>query len=116
MSRLLRVLSPLCGLAGVALGAYAAHGIADPRAAAAVGEAALYLLIHAAALAGLGPGAGLLGRLGRWGLLVGVILFAGGITLGHLGPWPPALHLAPVGGTLLMLGWLLLAVTAIGRG
>ncbi|WP_376098903.1 DUF423 domain-containing protein [Roseomonas sp. CCTCC AB2023176] len=107
----------LLGLLSVALSAYAAHGL-SPEAARLAGTALTQGGWHALALI-------LTGILAeRWGgrllvaagacFLLGTVLFCGGVlfvALRGVSPGP----VAPVGGTLLMLGWLLLAVAALTR-
>ena len=103
-------LSGLLGAAGVALSAYAAH----VDGAANLTTAATFLLIHAAAVAGLCAGATRrLGLLQAATLLViGVVLFSGDLTLRATtgnSPWRMA---APTGGLMLIAGWLWLAAAA----
>ena len=115
MLKALTAIAALLGGAGVVLAAAAAHGGAD----AGLGTASQMLLFHAvaviaacAAIAGgvvrrpFGLGAALL-------LIVGVALFAGDLALrayaGHR-LFPMA---APIGGTVMIGGWLLLAVSAL---
>jgi uncharacterized membrane protein YgdD (TMEM256/DUF423 family) len=47
------------------------------------------------------------------GLLLGTLLFAGSLAGGALLGWPT--RLAPLGGSVLILSWLLLAVDAVRR-
>jgi uncharacterized membrane protein YgdD (TMEM256/DUF423 family) len=109
--RLLAFVGGLYGAAGVALSAMAAH-----RGGAFTGTAANFLLFHASALLAMG----LIGqnrwlRLGGFILAVGLAVFCGDLVsrdlLGNrLFPFA-----APVGGTLLIAGWLLVAVSALIR-
>lgn len=111
----------LHGAVAVALGAYAAHGMTDGYAAQAVTwvqTASTYQMIHAAALAGasamamrLEPG------LARKALAVCIAAFAVGALLfcgtlyGLAFAGPHFLSgMAPVGGTMMIGGWLALAV------
>ena len=104
----------LLGAAGVALSAYAAH--AD--GGANLTTAATFLLIHAAAVAGISAGGttkrGLLQAATL--LVLGVVLFSGDITLRTLtgaSPWRMA---APTGGVMMIVGWLWLSIAAfLGR-
>lgn len=106
--RLLVLAAGLCGAAGVALSAVAAHA-----GGAHVATAASFLLMHAPALLV----AGLLGRgsvlhSGCLVLLVGVVLFSGDLLArDFLGArlFPFA---APLGGLLMIGGWLTMAVSA----
>jgi uncharacterized membrane protein YgdD (TMEM256/DUF423 family) len=96
----------LCGLA-VALGAYAAHA-ADPAARSRLALAAAFAFGHGLALVSLRMRAGRLALAARSSLLAGVLLFSGSLALAALAAGHAPL--APAGGTLLMLGWLLAAI------
>jgi len=115
MLTLILVLAGLMGAAGVALGAAAAHG----QPGSGLDSASHMLLFHAAAVLG---GAALVhqamlartvGLIALFAFVVGAALFAGDITarayLGHR-LFPMA---APTGGTILIAGWLVLAVAAL---
>ncbi|TWI07329.1 DUF423 domain-containing protein [Aerolutibacter ruishenii] len=96
----------------VGLAAYASHG-ADGEAQSRLQSAALFLFGHGVALAALGPlSAGRVWRIvALAGLLFGTLLFSGSLVMGALAGWPTAL--APMGGTLMMAGWLVWAMTAV---
>lgn len=102
----------LCGVA-VGLGAYASHGV-EGAAAVRLGLAALFGFGHGLALVVLAPRA-----VGRWTiappllLLAGVLLFSGSLAAAALAG--ASTRLAPVGGSLLMLGWLAQAVASLRR-
>lgn len=109
------VLACLMGASGVTLAAAAAHGAPG----AGLDSAAYLLLFHALAVLGA---AGLTGQGLLWrplalaamaGFVLGGALFAGDVSMrafaGHR-LFPMA---APTGGTLLILGWLVLAAAAI---
>ena len=109
------VIAALLGLTAVALGAVAAHAVADTQAAQALERASLYQLIHALVLlyaVGLPGKAALLARLL---LLTGIVLFCGSIELKYLFSVAQAVSVAPTGGVALMLGWLMLGVSALTR-
>ena len=109
------VTAALLGLTAVALGAIAAHAIAEAQAAQALERASLYQLIHALAIlyaTGL-PGKAAL--LARSLLLIGIVLFCGSIELKYLFSMAQATAVAPTGGVALMLGWLMLGVSALTR-
>jgi uncharacterized membrane protein YgdD (TMEM256/DUF423 family) len=93
----------LCALS-VALGAYASHA-GDPAARPRFALAAAFAFGHGLALVALRARAGRLAQCARLALLAGVLLFAGSLA------WAAAsgghARLAPAGGVLLMLGWLL---------
>jgi len=103
--------SGLCGAAGVALSAAAAH-----LGGAFVGTAASFLLMHAPVFLA----AGLLGatrmlRIGSLILLVGLVLFCGDLLArDFLGSRLFPLS-APIGGTLLIAGWLVIAASPLLR-
>lgn len=109
LQRLLILLAGLSGAAGVALSAAAAH-----RGGAFTGTAASFLLAHAPALlaAGLLRANRVLQTAGLI-LAAGLLLFCGDLLardfLGsRLFPFT-----APAGGTLLILGWLGIAASAL---
>jgi uncharacterized membrane protein YgdD (TMEM256/DUF423 family) len=106
----------LAGTVGVMLAASAAH-LADSAARPDIDLAARFLLFHALALLGI---AALIRTGARWlhaagGLFVlGSACFAGGLCLTALVDHR-LVPLVPVGGTLLILGWLALVAAAISR-
>ena len=109
------VIAALLGLTAVALGAVAAHAVAEPQAAQALERASFYQLIHALVLlyaTGLPGKAALFARIL---LLTGIVLFCGSIELKYLFLVPKAVVVAPTGGIALMLGWLMLGVSALTR-
>lgn len=110
-SRVFVTAAGLCGAAGVALSAAAAHNGGGNLA-----TAAQFLLLHAPALLVLGVVAdGQLMRSAGAVLLVGVLLFCGDLVMRHYSGnrlFPMA---APAGGALMILGWLAIAVSALTR-
>lgn len=102
-----------CGCA-VALGAYAAHGVADTAVKARLDTAVLYLVIHGLALCIFAPRqTNRIERLVLWGWCFGVLFFAGSLIGAAL--WNAPTTLAPLGGSLLILAWLLQAVASLRR-
>lgn len=101
-----------CAIA-VALAAYAAHGatdVAQPRLA----QAAVFLFAHGLTLVALAPQAvRRLARIALAMLLLGVVLFSGSLALAVF--FDTSTALAPFGGMLLMLGWLVYAADALRR-
>ena len=97
----------------VALAAYATHaaaGLPQMRLQAA----ALFAFGHGLALVVLVPRANTRGsRTGIAMLLAGVLLFSGSLAAEALFGLRP--RLAPFGGTLLIVGWLLLGATMLKR-
>lgn len=106
----LRAVAALLAATAVGLGAFGAHGLRDrfaalPAAAEWWRTATFYLLVHAAAVAVL-PVAG---RGARLCLLSGSVIFASTLYAMALGApiWLGAM--TPIGGTLLIAGWVWLA-------
>ena len=119
MFRLWILTGALAGLLAVGLSAYAAHGLAlEPARMRMVENALTQQGWHALALIAVGI---LADRWGGWALhgagaafLAGMLLFCGAVWVvalsgRSLGP------VAPTGGMLLMLGWLLLGLSALIR-
>lgn len=103
----------LFAAAAVALSAYAAHAAQGPLQAR-LQTAALFAFGHGVALAALAPQPQrLLGRFALTLLYLGVLLFSGSLVFNVLAQWPTTL--APLGGSLLIAGWLLYAVDAMRR-
>ena len=109
--RILILAGGLCGATGVALSAAAAH-----LGGAFVSTAASFLLMHAPVFLAVGlVGANRVLRIGSLILLVGLLLFAGDLLArDFLGSrlFPMS---APIGGTLLIAGWLVIAGSALVR-
>jgi len=94
----------------VALAAWASHA-AGPDAGQRLGLAAAFAFGHGLALAALAPRArGRLAVAALWALLLGVLLFAGSLAGAHFLGLPT--RLAPLGGSLMILGWLGYAAAA----
>lgn len=115
-------LAGLLGAVAVAMGAYAAHGLAASFGAEAAERAALgagYQLAHAAALFLAGFAAPAMARprlmLTAGGFLaVGATIFPGALYALALGGPPAAGAVAPIGGSAMILGWLLLGAAGLG--
>ncbi|MEO6138737.1 MAG: DUF423 domain-containing protein [Luteimonas sp.] len=103
----------LYAAAAVALSAYAAHavqGVAQSR----LQTAAIFAFGHGVALAALAPGASRrLGRIATWMLGIGVLLFSGSIAGSVLLQLPTVA--APLGGMMLIAGWIILAIDMLRR-
>ncbi len=114
MERVWIGLGSLLGLLAVGMAATTAHLLADPAAVIA-GRAVQMQGWHALALIGTGLWArrgGLAAHLAAAAFALGTVAFCGAVYAlalqgAHLGP------LAPVGGTLLMVGWALLGISAL---
>ena len=120
-ARTLLLLAAALGAAGVALGAFGAHGLRarlDARALEVWETAVRYHLIHAVALLALAlsPHAAQL-RSAGWLFAAGIAAFSGSLYLLALGIGPRALlgPVTPLGGLAFVAGWLLLAKLALAR-
>lgn len=92
----------------VAAAAYAAHGL-DGEAQSRLSTAAAFAFGHGVALLALAPATTSLTRqLGLLAMVLGVVLFSGSLAAAAL--IHGSTRLAPLGGSLLILAWLYLAV------
>lgn len=104
-SRALIAFAALNGALAVAAGAFAAHG-AGPQVKTLLQTGAQYQLVHAVLAVAC---AALDTRLAGWAAAAGGLVFALALyAVGLLG-WMAAGAVAPVGGTLMIVAWLLLA-------
>ena len=104
------------GLLGVAMAAFAAHAPMDPTVRTLLHSAVEMQLWHALALVAAGiwvrTGAGALANWAAGAFLLGLLGFCGAIYCqALLGLRLPMV--APTGGTLLMIGWALLGLSAL---
>lgn len=113
--RLSTSLAALSALLSVAFGAFAAHGVADPKAVEWLHTGALYQMTHAlavfACLAVARPG-GRAARLAPAFFLGGTLLFSGSLYAMALGGPRLLGAVTPLGGLGFMIGWALLAWSA----
>ena len=109
------VIGAVMGLVGVGLGAFGAHGIEGSVTAEELEwwhTATQYHLIHAPVIVLFGllrrnhPG----GQGAGWALLAGILIFSGTLYMMALGAprWFGAI--TPIGGVLLLVGWVVLAL------
>jgi uncharacterized membrane protein YgdD (TMEM256/DUF423 family) len=113
------LVAAVAGAVSVAAGATGSHAVGDMRAAAFLGTAAHYGMVHAAALVGLaalrpqfeGFAARLLAA-AAWLFIAGLVLFSGGLILAALTGFAPAIQVVPLGGVAYILGWLALGIAA----
>ncbi len=114
--RLLPAFAAACGFLGVAAGAFGAHAIADPYAKDVLRTGATYGLVHAlavfAALSFEGRGA----RLAAWLFAIGGAVFSVSLYVLALSGvrWLGAV--TPLGGLMMMAGWIVLAGTSLRKG
>lgn len=117
MQRLWMALGALAGLTAVAMAALAAHALGDlnPPSLTMVRNAIEIQGWHALALLACGLWVPRGGRLADWAgaaFAAGIVLFCGAVYLLGLA----GMHLGiivPIGGSLLMVGWLLLGLSAL---
>jgi uncharacterized membrane protein YgdD (TMEM256/DUF423 family) len=126
MSAVFGIIAAILGATGVAIGAFGAHGLAayfaaNPTLESSFRTASTYHMYHALAVFAAawvadrwpGPAA----AAGGWMLIAGAVIFCGSLYLLSLTNtrWMGAI--APIGGTLMILGWAALGVAVWqGRG
>lgn len=119
MERALIVLGAVFGFLGTAAAA-AATQVTGPGGG--LDTAAYFLLFHASALIGIallirtGLVHATAGRVGGWLVFAGVALFSGELALRAIEGRTLFPMAAPTGGTLLLAGWLAVAVAALLGG
>lgn len=105
-------LAALSGFTAVAFGAFAAHGMSDPKAVEWLRTGAHYQLIHALAVFACVVAGQRTGRELLWApilFLVGSLLFAGSLYAMAFGGPRILGAVTPLGGLCFLAGWLLLA-------
>ncbi|MCB1748397.1 MAG: DUF423 domain-containing protein [Gammaproteobacteria bacterium] len=121
--KLCLIVGGIAGCGGVALGALIAHAFKarlEPAALATLATVSQYLLIHGLLLVAIGawlrhmPEALSL-RIAAGLIMLGIFCFCGGLSVSILGGLRAAGSVAPVGGTALMAGWLVLAWIGLVR-
>lgn len=111
-------LAAIGGLLSVAIGAFGAHGVADPQAKAWMDTGATYLAIHCLAVFAAGAVAAQGARLARLApmlFLSGGLIFCGTLFAMAMGAPRILGAVTPVGGLLFMGGWIVLAIAAMAR-
>lgn len=128
MSRWIVVVAGILGTLGIAVGAFGSHGLEEFLAKQGLEEATItkrvdqceiavrYHLIHAVALLALGSLAVTSRKLQAAAallLLLGTLLFCGGlysmVFTGIMGHWA----IVPLGGLSFILGWIMVVLTAV---
>lgn len=119
MARLWLLLSAFAGFTGVALGAFAAHGLKarlSPEHLAVFQTGSHYQLIHALALFGVGllalQAPERLVNLAGGAFALGILLFSGSLYLLTLSGIGKLGIVTPFGGVAFLLGWLCLGLAA----
>ena len=115
MDRIWFALGALAGLGTVALAAAAAHLRLDPAATQALRDGVQMQGRHAVALLICGV------RGGRWCnfagtfFILGLLFFSGAVYIRVFGVGIPTSNVAPFGGVMLMIGWMMLLLAAFKR-
>lgn len=109
-------LAAIGGFVAVTMGAFAAHGITDPKAAEWVKTGSLYGFMHTLATFACAVFMTIGGRRARFApafFLSGVLIFSGTLYAMALGAprWFGAI--TPIGGVLLLIGWAILVWAAL---
>ncbi|WP_152219458.1 DUF423 domain-containing protein [Pseudomonas sp. SCB32] len=122
MLRIFLMLAAFFGFTGVALGAFAAHGLKNrltPEYLAVFQTGVHYQMLHALALLGVAllsvQVGGALVKWAGWAFAIGILLFSGSLyllTLAGLGVG----IVTPIGGLFFLIGWALLFATAARLG
>jgi uncharacterized membrane protein YgdD (TMEM256/DUF423 family) len=110
-------LAALGCFASVGFGAFAAHGVAEPRAQDLLRTGALYGFVHCLATfacAGVMQMGGTRARFAAGFFLAGVLLFSGSLYAMALGGPHILGVVTPIGGLSFLAGWLVLAWAARG--
>ncbi|MBO9708926.1 MAG: DUF423 domain-containing protein [Caulobacter sp.] len=112
-ARLVVRLAAISGFLAVALGAFAAHGAKDARAAELLHTGSLYQIVHAVAVFGwlaLDRASGRkIGQTAPILFLVGTVLFSGSLYALAFGAPRVLGMVTPFGGLCFLTGWLVLA-------
>ena len=112
--RYLPALAAFNALLSLTFGTFAAHGIKDPQAREWIMTGVLFQLPHVAAVFGLiGWRNSRAIRSGAWAISTGSLIFAGDLYALALGAPRWIAALAPIGGSLMMLGWLWLVAACV---
>ncbi|KPF83295.1 hypothetical protein IP78_02480 [Brevundimonas sp. AAP58] len=112
-NRSLAGFAALNGTMAVAVGAFAAHG-AGPQVKTFLTTGASYQLTHAllGLVCALWPAAPRLAHLGGWLAAAGGLIFCVALSLIGLASLPALGAVAPVGGVLMIAGWVVVALAA----
>ena len=103
------------GFMGVAIGAAAAHKARDPRVASLLNEASLYTLIHCPLLYAVSQRRDKVSCLSSFLLVMGILLFCGGIVIKAIAEIHFTIWLIPFGGGCLMGGWITAGLGCVNK-
>jgi len=110
-------LAAISGFLAVAIGAFAAHGVADPKAQEWLRTGATYGFMHTMATFACATFMNIGGRRARYApafFLAGVLLFSGSLYAMALGAPRWLGMITPIGGLMFLTGWAILAWAASG--
>lgn len=105
-----QMIAGFSGFMGVCMGAVASHAMSVFSLIHLMEEGVFYQLLHAPVLLWLSDRHGRFFQISRWCFFLGTMLFSGSLYVKALTAYPHASMLAPFGGTLLMAGWVSLAL------
>jgi len=113
LDRNLLVFAAFNGAMAVALGAFAAHG-AGPAIKSLLTTGAQYQMVHAvlAVACATWAGGGKTARIAGWLAASGGLMFSLALAMIGVLSLPVMGMIAPVGGTLMIVGWIVLAIAA----
>ncbi|MFV3304828.1 DUF423 domain-containing protein [Pseudomonas sp. NY15181] len=122
MLRIFLMLAAFFGFTGVALGAFAAHGLKNrltPEYLSVFQTGVHYQMLHALALLGVAllsvQAGGALVKWAGWAFALGILLFSGSLYLLTLAGLSVGI-VTPIGGLFFLVGWALLFATAARLG
>ena len=112
--RMLPAFAACNAILALAFGTFAAHGIKDPQARDWIMTSVLFQLPHVAAVFGLlGWRSSPLVIKPAWAVSIGSFIFASDLDALALGAPRWVAALAPIGGSLMMVGWVWIAIVAL---
>ena len=118
MSKSWIIIAGISGFAGVALGAFGAHGFRDslpPDMLEIYKTGVLYQLIHSVVLLALALAAGNAFEFSKWFFFAGIILFSFSLYFYAVTGITFLSYFTPVGGVCFLIGWLSLVWTAVKK-
>jgi uncharacterized membrane protein YgdD (TMEM256/DUF423 family) len=118
MSKYWIIIAGISGFAGVALGAFGAHGFRDslsPEMLEIYKTGVFYQLIHSVVLLALALTAGSNFEFSKWFFFAGIVLFSFSLYLYAVTGVTFFSYFTPIGGVCFLIGWLSLAVTALRK-
>lgn len=112
--RYLPAFAALNAILALTFGTFAAHGIKDPQAREWIMTGVMFQLPHVAAVFGiLGWRNTKLVRSPAWAISIGSFIFAADLYALALGAPRWVAALAPIGGSMMMVGWMWLGIVAL---